>query len=249
MRSSFSFLSVAALAALLLAAPTPARAQAPQEGSLAAGSAGAAAGLPARLQPLFGGLSVAQATQLLGAGRLDAVAQSFSSRTEASTFFVQKGFEYLNENKPDTAAYRFNLAWLLNPQNADAYHGLAVVASSRPNAAPDAGLALLTQALTLAPANATILADLGAVYLNRYAKTQKKKDLTTASGYLQRALVIDPANAAAWQATARVHYHQKDYTAAWEALRKGQTLDMSSLDFEFISELLAKQPDPQGVFK
>ncbi|WP_375418806.1 hypothetical protein [uncultured Hymenobacter sp.] len=259
MRSSCLFLTSTALAALLALPPGAAQAQrrgrsapTPPPATQADGSLSSApvapAALPPRLRPLFGGVSVAQATALLGTARLDDVARSFASRAEASAFFARKGFEYLNENQPDTATYRFNLAWLLNPQNADAYHGLGIIASGQPAATSEA-LALLSQALVLAPANAGILADLGASHLNRYGQTKKKKDLTTADGYLQRALALDPNQAAAWQATARVRYHQEKYAEAWEAVRKGQALNLTSLDFNFITELLAKQPDPQGMFK
>lgn len=257
MRRSPFLIPSLALAVALLALP-PHRAQAQQRvtapvvpnpaGSLAAAAAATPAPLPPRLRPLFGGITAAQATALLGAKRLDDVAVSFASRAEASAFFARKGFEYLAESKPDTATYRFNLAWLLNPQNADAYHGLGIIASRQPGA-PDQALALLNQALVLAPTNVGVLTDLGASYLNRYAQTKKKKDLTTAAGYLQRATAADSGNAAAWQATARALYYQEQYPAAWEAVRKGQALNLSSLDFDFIAELLAKQPDPQGLFK
>ena len=123
-----------------------------------------------RLQPLFGGLTPAQATQIIGEAQLKAIAASFNSPTEASTFFTTKGFEYLNENKPDTAAYRFNLAWLLNPQNAEAYRGLGIVASAQPT--PDAAIGLLAKGLTLAPASAPMMSDLGASYLIRYGQTK-----------------------------------------------------------------------------
>ena len=253
--SRFLSVSIFLVGGLLLAGG-PAAAQVQQSGAPAplAGSKAAVATTPApatlppRLQPLFGGISAVQATQLLGATRLDNVARSFSSRAEASAFFARKGYEYFNENQPDTATYRFNLAWLLNPRNADAYHGLALIASTRAGSAA-AALPLLSQALVLAPTDANILADLGATYLNRYAQTKKKKDLTAAAGHLERALTLNPSNAAAWQSTARVRYHQEQYPAAWEAVRKGQALDMTSLDFNFLTELMARQPDPLGVFK
>jgi Tfp pilus assembly protein PilF len=248
-----SLLASSSLAALLLALHPVAQAQ--QNGKPAAANADgslstapAATPLPPRLRPLFGGLNVAQATQLLGANRLDDVAKSFASRAEASAFFSQKGYEYLNENKPDTATYRFNLAWLLNPQNPDAYHGLGIIASREPGSASEA-MGLLSQALVLAPTNGGVLTDLGSLYLIRYGQTKKKKDLTTATGYLQRAIAAEPTNATAWQDMARVYYYQEKYPAAWEAVHKGQTLNMSSIDFDFIPELIAKQPDPQGIFK
>lgn len=201
----------------------------------------------ARLQPLFGGLSTAQAEALLGAGYVEKVAGSFASRAEASRFFSDKGYEYLAESKLDTALTRFNLAWLLDPKNPGAYRGLGVVASRNPT--PDASIGLLSQALALAPNDAFILSDLGASHLIRYEQTKKKKDLTTAASYLQRALATDSTNANTWQQMARVYYIQEDYAKAWEAVHKSRTLSFASIDFELISELQTKMPDPSGTFK
>jgi tetratricopeptide (TPR) repeat protein len=215
------------------------------DGSLATTPAPAAR--PTRLQPLFGGLTPAQATQLLGEGRLKAIAASFASTGEASTFFTNKGFEYLRENQPDTAAYRFNLAWLLNPQNAEAYRGLGILASSQ--ATPDAAIALLAKGLTVSPSSTLLMSDLGASHLIRYGQTKKKKDLNTGMEMLQKATALDPTNAVAWQQLARGLYYQEKYPEAWAAVHKGQNASVSSLDFELISDLLAKLPDPQGTFK
>ena len=202
---------------------------------------------PARLQPLFGGLTPAQATQVIGAAQLKAIAASFASSAEASTFFATKGYEYLSENQPDTAAYRFNLAWLLNPQNADAYRGLGIVASAQPT--PDAAIGLLGKGLALAPTSAPLLSDLGTSHLIRYGLTKKKKDLATGMALLERATALDPTNALAWQQQARGLYYQEKYPEAWAAVHKGQALSVSSLDFGLITDLQAKLPDPQGIFK
>ena len=246
----------AALTALLLLAAAPAEAQRKGRGTMAAnadGSLAAAASAapapsrPARLQPLFGGITLAQATQIIGEAQLKAITASFASAEEASSFFSRKGYEYLNENQPDTAAYRFNLAWLLNPKNPDAYRGLGIVASAQPTA--DNAIKLLNQGLALAPTNALILSDLGASHLLRYNQNKKKKDLTAGIELLQRATAADPANAVAWQQLGRGLYYQEKYAEAWTAVHKGQSLSVSSLDFNLISDLLAKQPDPQGTFK
>jgi tetratricopeptide (TPR) repeat protein len=236
------------LASLLSAAPAQAQRKgtaANPDGSLAAAAATPAR--PARLQPLFGGLSPAQATQLIGAAQLKAIAASFASTAEASTFFTNKGYEYLRENQPDTAAYRFNLAWLLNPQNAEAYRGLGIIASSQ--ATPDAAISLLNKGFTIAPTSTLLMSDLGASYLIRYSQTKKKKDLTMGLALLQRATAAEPTNANAWQQLARGLYYQEKYAEAWDAVHKGQNASVSSLDFDLISDLLAKLPDPQGTFK
>ena len=247
---SFSRLLPAALLLGLLA--TPAQAQRKGRTHTVAGTDGSLVTDPkaaraARAQPLFGGLTPAQATQLIGEAQLKAIAASFASTAEASAFFTKKGFDYLRENQPDTAAYRFNLAWLLNPQNAEAYRGLGIVASAQPM--PDAAIGLLTKGLALAPADAALMSDLGATYLIRYGQTKKKKDLTTALELLQRAAAAAPTNAGTWQQLARGLYYQEKYPEAWEAVHKGQALSVSSLDFTLITDLLAKQPDPQGLFK
>ncbi len=230
------------LLGLLVAAP----AQAQRKGRT---SSNAAAGAPqvARLQPLFGGLSPAQATQIIGEAQLKAIASSFPSTAEASAFFATKGYEYLSENQPDTAAYRFNLAWLLNPQNADAFRGLGILASAQPT--PDNAIDLLTKGLALSPSSTLMMSDLGTSHLIRYGQTKKKKDLATGMNLLQRVTTLDPNNVVAWQQLARGLYYQEKYTEAWEAIHKVQTLNVSSLDFDLISDLLAKQPDPQGTYK
>ena len=235
---------------LLGTAPAQAQRQRPTSAANADGSLSpttAAAPRAARLQPLFGGLTPAQATQVIGEAQLKAIAASFASPAEASAFFATKGFEYLSENRPDTATYRFNLAWLLDPKNANAYRGLGIVASTQ--ATPDAAISLLTAGLALAPTNSLLLGDLGTSHLIRYGQTKKKKDLTAGLDLLQRATTADATNANAWQELARGLYYQERYAEAWAAVHKGQALSSGSLDFGFISDLLAKLPDPQGTIK
>ncbi|MCR5888405.1 hypothetical protein LRS06_11635 [Hymenobacter sp. J193] len=201
-----------------------------------------------RMLPLYGGVSAAEAERLAGPAVLADATRSFASRAEASRFFSDKGFEYLQENQPDTAMYRFNLAWALDPRNPDAFRGQAVVLSQR-EAAPTEILPLLQQGLVLAPDNAALLGDLGTLQLLQYTTSKKKRDLTDAVTTLERAVQFQPANASAWSQLARAYYLQEKYPQAWEAVHTTQKYNMALLDFGLISELLAKQPDPQGKFK
>ncbi|RYU77987.1 tetratricopeptide repeat protein [Hymenobacter persicinus] len=234
------------LLAVLLSVGTGS-AQAQRKSKVKIKNGGAPVSAANRLQPLFGGISVAQAEALVGAAFLADIDRSFSSRPEASKFFSTKGYEYFTEGKIDTARYRFNLAWLLDQKNPDAYRGLGVISSSNPT--PDESISLLIQGLTVDPNNALMLSDLGASYLIRYQQTQKKKDLEQAMTYLQQATTAAPTNAQTWQDLARGYYYQGEYPKAWEAVHKGQNLNIASVDIEFIGELQAKLPDPQGMFK
>lgn len=221
----------------------PAQAQKSRKGAPTPPASG-----PRRLQPLFGGVSAAQAQQLVGPAVLADVDRSFASRPEASRFFSKKGYEYFNENQPDTAIVRFNLAWVLDPANPEPYQGLAVVLSRRPDTSPEAVQQLVLQGLAVAPTNAPLLIDAANTMLGRYEQTKKKKDLAQANEYVQRALLADPNNASAWQTQARIRYFQEDYPAAWQSVHKGQSLSLTSLDFAFLTELMAKLPDPEGKF-
>lgn len=235
---------VLAATALLLWGAAPAQAQRKGKTTTSAPEMTLAA---RRLQPLFGDLAPAQAEQLVGSTYLNQVAGSFASRAEASRFFTTKGYEYLSESQPDTAAYRFNLAWVLDPKNEEAYRGLGIVASRNPT--PDQAISLLTQGLALAPTNTLLLSDLGTSYLIRYEQAKKKKDLTTGIGLLEKATAQDTTNAVAWQQLGRGYYYQEKYDQAWAAVHKAQSTDMSAVDFTLVSDLLARLPDPQGKFK
>ncbi|UYZ62568.1 tetratricopeptide repeat protein [Hymenobacter weizhouensis] len=241
MKLKSSFLLLAA-ALLLTAAPAQAQRKAKNQ------SAPAAASAASRLQPLFGGLSPEQAAQVVGAKFLADIERSFASRAEASRFFSIKGYEYLQENQPDTAAYRFNLAWVLDPKNPDAYRGLGIVVSSRPGGTDEA-ISLLSRGLALDPKNALLLSDLGASHLIRYDQSKKKKDLTTATTLLGQAVAQDATNAVAWGQLARAQYLQEQYAQAWESVHKAQAISMAAIDFGLLTELMAKLPDPQGKFK
>lgn len=203
---------------------------------------------PQRLQPLYGGLTLAQAQAVVGPAVLADVDRSFPSRPEASKFFSTKGYQYLQEGQPDTAVVRFNLAWVLDPKNPDTYRGLAVVLSQRPNPSPVAIEALVLQGLAVAPTNPLLLTDAANTTLARYETTKKKKELLQASDYAQRALLTDSTNANTWQTQARIRYYQENYAGAWQSLHKSQNISLTSFDFQFLSELIAKMPDPQGKF-
>jgi Tfp pilus assembly protein PilF len=241
--STRTLLSATLLTFLGAATCLPAHAQRNKKNAAAAPLTG-----PARLAPLYGGASPAQAQALVGTAVLADIDRSFPSRPEASQFFSTKGYQYLLENQPDTAAVRFNLAWVLDPKNPDPYRGFAVMLSQR-QAPPTDVQALLLQGLAVAPTNAPLLTDAATIAVERFIQTKKKKDLAEAASYAQRAIAADANNASAWQTQARIRFYQEDYAGAWEAVHKGQNLNMSSLDFSLISDLKEKLPDPEGKFK
>ena len=173
--------------------------------------------------------------------------RNFPSRSEASEFFAARGWDYVADGQLDTAAYRFNLSWLLNDRNADAYWGLGVV-SYQKNNLPTA-IRLLKKGLAVADSNVVLMADLATLQIKNYQEKQDPTDLTEAETLLLRAVSLSPNSAPSYQKLAVVNFLKTDYEKSWAYFHQARTLDLSVLDLSFLNELLAKLPDPKGVFK
>lgn len=172
--------------------------------------------------------------------------RSFATRPEASSFFADRGWDYVASGQLDTAAYRFNLAWLLNDNNADAYWGLGVVCYQK-NQLPDA-IRMLKRSLTVADSNATLMTDLATVQIKHYQEHNDPNVLADAETTLQRAVAITPS-APAYQKLSLINYLKADYGKAWAYFHQARSLDLTSLDLSYLNDLLAKQPDPKGMFR
>lgn len=200
-----------------------------------------------RILPLFGGRSKS-AQQIEDEIRfLNECDQNFNSREEASQFFAARGWEYVSEAQLDTAAYRFNLANLLNDKNGDAFWGLGVVCYQR-NQLSDA-INMLKRGAALADTNAVLLTDLATVELEYYQAKHDTTSLTDARDHLQKAIFLNPSHATAFARLSQISYQQGEYRNAWAYLHKAYKIDLSSIDLVYIQELLAKEPDPIGLFK
>lgn len=172
--------------------------------------------------------------------------RNFTNRSEASDFFAARGWDYVSSGQLDTAAYRFNLAWLLNTKNADAYWGLGVVCYQK-NHFPDA-VRMLQKGAAIDNNNTVLLTDLATVEIKYYQQKLDNGLLTDAEEHLQQAITVNP-NAISLQQMSMVFYLKTDYGKAWDYFHQARLLDIASLDLTYLSELLAKQPDPKGVFK
>lgn len=172
--------------------------------------------------------------------------RNFASRPEASNFFAARGWDYIADGKLDTAAHRFNLSWLLNHKNVDAYWGLGVVCYQK-DQLPDA-IRMMRKGLAVDDSNAVLLTDLATVEIKQFQQKPEDDMLAQAENHLQRAVAVNPS-ASSYQKLSVVYYLKANYGKAWEYYHQARTLDLTSLDIGYLNELLAKQPDPQGVFK
>ncbi|WP_245842496.1 tetratricopeptide repeat protein [Pontibacter ummariensis] len=197
--------------------------------------------------PMFGNKPKTEEQQKKDEKFLTSCDKSFASRQEASKFFVERGWEYLNEGQVDTAMYRFNLAWLLNPDNKDTYWAFGLVTSAQGQNAQ--AIDLYEKALHYDPKNSVLLSDLSSSYLNLYKEKSKRKTLKKAIRYIDQSLAVDSANAFALYNLSKVKFYQKKYADAWDYLHKSREINMNQIDYAYIMELVAQMPDPKGFFR
>ncbi|NDK56384.1 tetratricopeptide repeat protein [Pontibacter fetidus] len=200
-----------------------------------------------KVLPMFGKTAKTEEQQLRDQKFLSSCDANFTTRKEASNFFMDRGWEYLNEGQTDTAMYRFNLAWLLNPDNSDTYWAFGLVTVAKGNPAEAVGY--YEKALALNPKSSLLYSDLGTCYVSLYEQKPKKKTLKQASTYLEKAIATDATNAFAYFTMSKVNYFNCDYSQAWTYLHKGRELNMAAVDYSFLLQLSEKMPDPQGFFK
>lgn len=171
----------------------------------------------------------------------------FANREEASAFFAARAWEYIQEGQLDTAAYRFNLAYLLNEKNVDAYWGLGVV-SYQKNQLEEAA-SILRRGVELAPGNVPLMVDLSTIELRNFTLTAKPEDLEDSYKLLKHAASLDSTYAQTFYNLASAEFYRTDYLKAWEALHTGRKLNFQLVDFEFVDLLRTKLPDPEEFFK
>lgn len=200
-----------------------------------------------KVLPMFGNIARTEAEQKSDEKFLTSCDKSFTSRTEASNFFMDRGWEYFNEGQIDTAVYRFNLAWLLNPDNANTYWAFGLIENSKGNT--EAAIGMYERALQYQPRNSLLLSDIAASYLTLYSASKKKKNLKKTVAYLDQAIAADARNAYALFTLSQVKYHEKKYAEAWTYLHQSREIDMRTMNYEYLAELMTQMPDPTGMFK
>jgi tetratricopeptide (TPR) repeat protein len=196
--------------------------------------------------PLFGGIKKNEQQQKQDEKFLKSCDASFTTRQEASKFFMDRGWEYLAEGQTDTAMYRFNLAWLLNPDNGDTYWAFGLVSTAINK--PDEALSLLERALVFQPSNSLLHSDIASAHLNLYKAKSKKKHIKNANKFLNQAITLDARNAFALYSLSEVKYLEKNYAAAWAYLHQAREIDMANLNYSYLYELIEKMPDPKNFF-
>ncbi|MDR1349217.1 MAG: hypothetical protein LBJ59_00275 [Zoogloeaceae bacterium] len=87
--------------------------------------------LPINEQPMYGERPKTAAQEKSDATFVASIEQSGVSRQQGAKNVIGAAWSYWARGDTATAMKRFNQAWLLDPENGDAYHGFAVITSQR----------------------------------------------------------------------------------------------------------------------
>ena len=209
----------------------------------------APAGVDINYLPLFGNYEKTE-TQLVDDELfLSECDREFSTRKEAGDFFNKMAWQYLSEGDKSTATYRFNLAWLLNPENFDIFWGLGVIEFQSGNYS--SAIELMNKGLALSDGkNYVFMTDLATIYIKKaLANTHSIIESSKAKELLNNAIKIQPQYPPAFVQLTIVNLLENNLDTAWENFHKAYELNPAELSREVLAELLSRKDDPKGVFK
>lgn len=167
--------------------------------------------------PMYGGMDRNAYPQLKAGDEqfISGVTKEVGSRESASDRFVEEGIRYYSQNNYSMAMKRFNQAWLLNPNNPDAFWGFAVVFHDESRNCESKKM--IDRALALNLAKPIALADAGRIY-TLCAVSDKSIDQQTKTQYFEKseelyskAISAAPNNDCVYRSWATAYYWRGDY--------------------------------------
>ena len=205
---------------------------------------------PADQSPMYGGQDRGADESLRAADEklIADTTRHNGSREKASTAFVGNGFAYYGRDDLVNAMRRFNQAWLLDPNNPEAYFGFAVVLHDKgknceattqferarsfgryiqvlnPDAARVAVFCTLEDKSFSEEAKAALLARSDALYAEALSKEANK-------GYVYASM-------------ASALYWRGKYSESWGAVKEARATG-GRLPEQFLRLLREKMPEPQ----
>lgn len=155
---------------------------------------------------------------------------------KASDSLIKHGFDYLSIGDLRTAMYRFNQAWLLDPQNENVFWGFGAIYFSFEDY--QTAIEQYNEGLSLNSNSSVLLTDKGTVYRVRYDQNENEADLDSAINYFERSFQIDSTNQNTLYKASVAYYLKKNCDQAWIFYLKCKELGGAPIDKRFTSVLL-----------
>lgn len=143
-----------------------------------------------RLLPKYGEAKKTLEQEKADQELIDAYVAQTGSREKGSELLIKLGFDYFYKGNIKTAMYRFNQAWLLNPQNTNVYWGFGAVYFSLGDY--DKALEQYDEGLKADENNSNILTDKATIYMTRYMNSKNEEDYNWALSLFKKSYSVNP---------------------------------------------------------
>jgi len=180
---------------------------------------------------MYGDTTKSQKLKESDAAYIAAIEKSGKSRKDVAKEVMRSGWASYQKGDLKSAIRRFNQAWLLDPENGDAYHGFALISTVRDKNA-DAAEKFFRMALAKPGVSANAYVSYG-----RFLWIVDR--LEEGLFQLQKALKVSPTAHDARLHIARIYYKKKDYSKACEWARAAK-VNNDDLPVDFLEDMCKK---------
>lgn len=200
--------------------------------------------------PMYGGMDRSQAPELKAADEkfIADVSRHYGSREKASRLWVEQGFKFYQQDDLGMAMRRFNQAWLLNPNNPDAYTGFASVLFDQGKFCE--ATSMVEKGLSVGRFQNGYFPDAGLVLvgcaMQGAAPDRKISLINRSEEFFAQAMsssnVSKDYTLTNW---ARAKYAQQDYRGAWAKVSELRRTTGKDASPEFLRALSAHMTEPK----
>jgi tetratricopeptide (TPR) repeat protein len=145
-----------------------------------------------RLLPKYGNAPKTDEQKASDQELIDKYVAQEGTRLKGSELLVKLGFDYLYKRDFKTAMYRFNQAWLLDPENPNVFWGFGAIYFSFGDV--ENAIRQYDEGLLLNGNNSNILTDKATIYMSKYMRSQSEEDYSNALTLFKKSYCNDPKN-------------------------------------------------------
>lgn len=202
--------------------------------------------------PMYGGMDRSAAAELQASDKklLQDAVRAFGSAGKASKAWVSQGYRFYQADQLGMAMRRFNQAWLLNPDNPEAYTGFAAVLHDQGKFCQ--AMSMMDLAISHDPPTFQgIYADAGSIAARCAAedKTLPPEARVAATArsdeWYRKGEAVEPDKGYLYSSWATAYYWRGQYDQAWAMVVKARAAGGSPSP-KFMEMLRAQMPEPRG---
>jgi tetratricopeptide (TPR) repeat protein len=206
--------------------------------------------IPIDQVPMYGGMDRNAIPELKAGDEklINDTTKEFGSREKASAAFVENGYAYYQRDDLVNAMRRFNQAWLINPQNPQAFSGFAAVLHDKKKDCE--AMEMMEKALSLNPpvyqgiyADAGQLIALCALNDKTLSAQAKEKLLARSEEIYRKAEEVEINKGYLYKSWTSTYFLRGQYADAWKTVAKLRKAGRNP-DERFLAPLREKMPEP-----